>query len=86
MNDKLNEGRGYMFIDSINKLEFNKQIVGSIISLVHKMGILVVAEGVENEEQLEYLKNYDCDYIQGFLWGRPLSENDLYLEVQKLIN
>jgi len=74
------------FINSINKLESNKQIVGSIISLVHKMGILVVAEGVENEEQLEYLKNYDCDYIQGFLWGRPLSENDLYLEVQKLIN
>jgi len=66
------------FINSINHINSSKQIVGSIISLVHKMDILVVAEGVENEQQLDYLKKQNCNYIQGFLWGKPLYEKDLY--------
>lgn len=46
-------------------------IVGSLISLVHQLGINVVAEGVETQEQLEVLKAHGCDRIQGYLWGRP---------------
>ena len=69
------------FIDSIDN-NTKKQIVGSIISLVHKMEISVVAEGIENEIQLEYLKKHECDFIQGFLWGKPLNEE----EVSKLLN
>jgi len=73
------------FIDSINKINSSKQIVGSIISLVHNMGVSVVAEGVENEQQLHYLKKQSCDYIQGFLWGKPISEKDLDQFIQQLI-
>ncbi|SEW39497.1 EAL domain-containing protein [[Clostridium] fimetarium] len=57
------------FIDSISYANTSKLMVGSIISLVHEMEISVVAEGVENEQQLEYLKNQNCDFIQEFLWG-----------------
>lgn len=65
------------FIDTLNNTNERKQIVGSIISLVHQMDMWVVAEGVENEIQLNYLQKHDCDCIQGFLWGRPLDEEDL---------
>ena len=70
------------FIDSLDYNSTKRQIVGSIISLVHQIGISVVAEGIENEIQLEYLKNHECDLIQGFLWGKPLNDE----EVIKLLN
>ena len=41
------------------------------------MDISVVAEGVENSIQLEYLKEHNCDCIQGYIWGKPLNEEDL---------
>ncbi|HEX3029842.1 MAG TPA: EAL domain-containing protein [Clostridia bacterium] len=64
------------FISSISNGNSKKQIVGSIISLIHQMDIAVVAEGVENEEQLHYLKEYQCDFIQGYLWGKPLGREE----------
>lgn len=65
------------FINSIDQQPSKKPIVGSIISLVHQMDISVVAEGVENETQLNYLADHRCDYVQGFYWGKPLSVHDL---------
>lgn len=64
------------FISSISNGNSKKQIVGSIISLIHQMDIDVVAEGVENEAQLLYLKEYQCDFIQGYLWGKPLGREE----------
>ncbi len=66
-----------VFIDSIVGKGIDKHIVGPIISLVHQMDISVVAEGVENSMQLEYLKEHNCDCIQGYIWGKPLNEEDL---------
>jgi len=71
------------FIDSINRVGDKKQIIGSIISLVHNMEIEVVAEGVEHEKQLDYLKGVNCDFIQGFLWGKPMYENEVLIEFFK---
>ena len=53
-----------------------------IIIVAHKMGLEVVAEGVETEEQYALLTQYRCDIIQGYLFSRPLPENAalLYLE------
>jgi len=59
------------FIDdltSANKLT----IVGDIISMAHKLGHYVIAEGVENEVQKDRLCGYSCDYMQGFLFSQPL--------------
>ena len=46
-------------------------IVSAIVALAHALDIEVIAEGVENEKQLDYLKRCGCDYIQGYLIGRP---------------
>ena len=60
------------FIDVMNQAESNKKYVASIISIGHVLGLEVISEGVESEDQLETLKETGCDYIQGFIWGRPV--------------
>ncbi len=47
-------------------------ITESMISMVGKLGFETVAEGVENQEQYDYLKNIGCDVIQGYLLGHPM--------------
>jgi EAL domain-containing protein (putative c-di-GMP-specific phosphodiesterase class I) len=49
-----------------------KAIVAAIIGLAHTLGLRVCAEGVETEAQLEFLQNCGCDFIQGYLCGRPV--------------
>lgn len=62
------------FIASIEKGEKNNRIVGSIIEMVHGLGIQVVAEGVEEILQFDFLKDKNCDWIQGYLMSRPLGD------------
>lgn len=47
-------------------------IVSSFIQLAHKLGMNVVAEGIEEEEQLEKLRNSGCDMVQGYIYSKPL--------------
>ena len=47
-------------------------IANLVIDLGHKLGLEVIAEGVETEDQIEYLKKYACDQIQGFILSKPL--------------
>ena len=61
------------FIDEINANESSKQYVASMISIGHIMGLDVISEGVEEEKQLEALKNIGCNYIQGYIWGKPMT-------------
>ena len=73
------------FIDKMNTSESSRQYVAAIISIGHVMGFDVISEGVEEPGQLETLKEIDCDYVQGFIWGRPLSAEDaakLVTEIQ----
>jgi diguanylate cyclase (GGDEF)-like protein len=62
------------FIDKINKEDTMNQIIKYITNLAHQLGIEVVAEGVEHEEQLSFLNSIGCDYIQGFLLSKPIEE------------
>lgn len=41
------------------------------------MNLKVTAEGVENHQQVEFLKHHHCDEVQGFLYGRPLSHGQM---------
>jgi EAL domain-containing protein (putative c-di-GMP-specific phosphodiesterase class I) len=52
-------------------------IVQAIIALGHKLGLKIVAEGVENEQQFEYLRRNGCDEMQGFHFCRPVVAGDL---------
>ena len=63
------------FIHDIPGDENDLAIVRSILSLGKSLGLSVVAEGVETEEQLEYLRMEKCDIIQGYLYSRPISAN-----------
>ena len=65
------------FIDRINTNESSKQYVAAMISMGHIMGLDVISEGVEQEEQLAALRSIGCDLIQGFIWGKPLPPEDV---------
>ena len=52
-------------------------IVRSTIGLAHSLGQKVVAEGIETDEQLSYLKRSGCDMGQGYLFSRPLPADQL---------
>ncbi|MCC5815509.1 MAG: EAL domain-containing protein [Leptospira sp.] len=58
-------------------------VVSTIITLAHQLGISVVAEGVETEEQASLLRGLKCNEIQGYLYGKPMSEGD-YIDFLKL--
>jgi len=59
------------FIDRIFDTDGTREIVQAILSLAHSLGMQVIAEGVEREDQLALLRSMDCDQIQGYLLGRP---------------
>jgi diguanylate cyclase (GGDEF)-like protein/PAS domain S-box-containing protein len=54
----------------------NRSITESMIAMAHKLGLKVIAEGVETQEQMQMLKDAGCDYGQGFLFSRPLPASE----------
>ncbi len=52
-------------------------IVRSIVDLGRSLGLRVTAEGIETEEQARFLRSIDCDELQGFLFARPMSVEDI---------
>ena len=63
----------YFFLES-NDHSRDLDLVRSIIELVHKFNIRTVAEGIEVPEQVEYLKKFECDYVQGYVFYRPMPQ------------
>ena len=64
------------FIQSIGKGRKEDNMVLSIIEMAHRMDMKVVAEGVETAEQLSFLRDCDCDYIQGYYFSKPLLQEE----------
>ena len=62
------------FIDKLLIVSPEKAITSDIISMAHKLEHCAIAEGVEDERQLQYLQKYDCDKAQGYFISRPLNE------------
>ena len=60
------------FISKIVSSEVDAALVQSIISMAHNLNMTTIAEGVETEEEFEKLKEYQCDYIQGYFFSKPL--------------
>ena len=65
------------FVGDIETSQDSAAISRAIIGLAHNLGLEVVAEGVETERQLAFLREHGCDYGQGFLFGRPLEGREL---------
>ena len=65
------------FITEVTERHDDAVITRAVINLAHNLGIEVVAEGVETEEQLSFLKNHRCNFAQGYLISRPIPVSDL---------
>ncbi|MCX7841575.1 MAG: EAL domain-containing protein [Clostridia bacterium] len=65
------------FIRGIVEDGVEVRIVKTIISLAHEIGLEVVAEGVETSEQMKYLAECECNYIQGYLISKPVPEREI---------
>ena len=59
------------FVTNVERNPRNAAICRALLSLGHSLGLVVIAEGVENEAQLEWLTAHGCDQVQGYLLGRP---------------
>lgn len=71
------------FIDKLLLYDEDQVVTSEIISMSHKLGHYVVAEGIEYSCQKEYLMKYNCDFIQGYLFSKPLSMSDAILLIKK---
>ncbi len=65
------------FIDNIVSDGVERQIVKTIMSLAQEIGLKVIAEGVEVKEQQNYLSIYGCNAMQGYLFSRPVPEEEI---------
>jgi EAL domain-containing protein (putative c-di-GMP-specific phosphodiesterase class I) len=61
------------FIDDIATSSVDKHMAEAIINIAHNLGLKVVAEGVEHETQLDILKKYECEMMQGYLFSKPVN-------------
>ncbi|KHF26732.1 Oxygen sensor protein DosP [Anoxybacillus sp. BCO1] len=74
------------FIQNIINNEKSKEIVSAIISLAHKLRLTVTAEGVETEQQAQFLIEKQCEQLQGFYFSRPVSLEQLPSTIASLQN
>jgi EAL domain-containing protein (putative c-di-GMP-specific phosphodiesterase class I) len=65
------------FVMGMCRAEGDTAIVRSTNELGHNLGLLVVAEGVEDQETLDLLGSFGCDAAQGYFIGRPMTAGDL---------
>jgi len=61
------------FIDDIATSSEDRHMAQAIITIAHNLGLKVVAEGVEHENQLSILRRFKCEMLQGYLYSKPLS-------------
>ena len=66
------------FVMDIPEDKNDMAITAAVIAMAHKLSLNVVAEGVETEEQLKYLRQNNCDEGQGYFFSRPLSLGQLH--------
>ena len=62
------------FIDNVDTRGGSDAIIENVIKMAHMMGLPVISEGVETEEQRDALRSMDCDYVQGYYYYRPMPQ------------
>ncbi len=65
------------FISTMHEDDGHKSLVRGIVALAHKLGMHVVAEGIEHPEQAAILRSIGCEYGQGYLFARPMAADEL---------
>ena len=64
------------FIKNLEHNERTRSIVSSIVDMAHSIGMQTIAEGAETQEQVNYLEQSGCDYIQGYFYSKPLPQEE----------
>jgi len=64
------------FVDDIEQSIQGRNMVATIVTIAHNLGLNVVAEGVETNNQLNFLSGLNCEQLQGYLYSKPLNEAD----------
>ena len=72
------------FVDTMLHSEKDSKIINSIIKLAHNIGLKVVAEGVEDENQFELLRDYKIEFIQGYSFSKPVNYNEVVILIQSI--
>lgn len=70
------------FVNNIELSKTSSLFIKTVISLGHILGRDVLCEGVETTDQLKILTDMGCDYIQGFVWAKPMSYEDAINQIQ----
>ncbi len=65
------------FVRDIQQDPSDAEIVAAIIAMAHNLNIQVIAEGVETEGQMEFLRKHKCDEMQGFFWSPPVTSDNI---------
>lgn len=65
------------FVKNIPHDEEDNSIVSTIVSMAHHLGLTVIAEGTETEEQVQYLVQQGCEEAQGYLFGKPVPSHEI---------
>jgi EAL domain-containing protein (putative c-di-GMP-specific phosphodiesterase class I) len=65
------------FVSELGQNQENASIIKAIIAMAHGLGLTVVGEGVETEEQAQFLRTHHCDELQGYLFGAPVAGKDV---------
>jgi EAL domain-containing protein (putative c-di-GMP-specific phosphodiesterase class I) len=68
----------HSFVHNVTNDPDDAAIVAAVIAMAHRLKLTVVAEGVETENQLAFLREHECDQTQGFLFSRPLAAPDFH--------
>ncbi|MBE9042917.1 EAL domain-containing protein [Pleurocapsales cyanobacterium LEGE 10410] len=64
------------FVSNMSQGDKNTEIVNIIIILAHRLGMDVIAEGIETEQERKILQDFNCEYGQGYFFAKPLSAKD----------
>ncbi|MGE4545937.1 MAG: EAL domain-containing protein [Pedobacter sp.] len=74
------------FVRDVCSNEQSAEIASSIIALAQNMHLKVIAEGVETEEQMEFLRSKGCDEVQGYLFSRPVPPEEMEKSFQQILS
>ncbi len=72
-----------VFVDDITETDKGRVLISTIVSLSHSLGFKVVAEGVEVAAQVDLLRGYGCDIIQGYYYAKPMGEDLAIAQTEK---
>jgi EAL domain-containing protein (putative c-di-GMP-specific phosphodiesterase class I) len=70
----------------VEENERSRNIVNSVTTMIHSMGVPVVAEGIETASHLAVIKSLGCDYVQGYYFSRPLGDGDLQMLLDRYLD